>query len=57
VTSVVIAHRLSTILSADLICYVEGGKIIESGSLDALLAKNGPFARLYEQQFGTRPTA
>lgn len=52
VTTVVIAHRLSTILDADTICYVEGGRILESGTLDALLEKNGKFRKIYDQQFG-----
>lgn len=51
VTTVVIAHRLSTILDADRICYVEGGKIAEYGTLDELLARNGGFRRIYDQQF------
>ncbi|HSF64636.1 MAG TPA: ABC transporter ATP-binding protein, partial [Paracoccaceae bacterium] len=51
VTTIVIAHRLSTILTADRICYVEGGEIRESGTLDELLALNGGFRRLYDQQF------
>ncbi|MDZ7906650.1 MAG: ABC transporter ATP-binding protein [Cypionkella sp.] len=50
-TTVVIAHRLSTILSADMICYVEGGKITERGTITQLLAMNGGFARLYNEQF------
>ena len=50
-TSLVIAHRLSTILSADVIFVVEGGRIVESGTHAVLLARNGPYARLYNRQF------
>lgn len=50
-TTIVIAHRLSTILTADRICYVEGGRIREEGSLQELLALNGSFRKLYDRQF------
>ena len=50
-TMIVVAHRLSTVLKADEICYVENGKIIESGTLSELLEMNGKFLRLYETQF------
>ena len=50
-TSLVIAHRLSTILSADVIFVVEHGKIVESGTHTALLARNGAYADLYFKQF------
>lgn len=50
-TAIVIAHRLSTILTADRICYVEGGEIRDSGTLQELLARDGGFRRLYDQQF------
>lgn len=51
VTTVVVAHRLSTVLRADLICYMENGKLVESGRLDELLARDGKFRNLYERQF------
>jgi ATP-binding cassette subfamily B protein len=50
-TSLVIAHRLSTILKADVIFVVEGGRILESGTHAVLLARGGPYARLYWEQF------
>ncbi len=50
-TTIVIAHRLSTILKADRICYVERGRIVEHGNLSALLANQGPFRELFDEQF------
>ena len=50
-TSFVIAHRLSTIRNADLILCMDHGDIVESGTHDALLAKNGFYAKLYNSQF------
>ncbi|NNN14731.1 MAG: ATP-binding cassette domain-containing protein, partial [Acidimicrobiaceae bacterium] len=50
-TSFVIAHRLSTIRNADTIIVMEQGRIVESGSHDELLHRDGPFARLYRSQF------
>jgi len=51
-TSFVIAHRLSTIRDADVIMVVEGGRIIESGPHEALLAQGGIYQRMYESQVG-----
>lgn len=52
VTMIVIAHRLSSILKADLICYVDGGTIMESGTLrDLLDKKDGLFRSLFDKQF------
>jgi ATP-binding cassette subfamily B protein len=51
VTTVVVAHRLSTVLRADLICYMENGRLVESGRLDELLLQGGKFRQLYERQF------
>lgn len=56
-TSLVIAHRLSTIHSADVIFVVERGRIVESGTHDVLLARNGPYARLYRRQFRSESVA
>ena len=49
-TRVVIAHRLSTVRECDRILVLDGGKIAESGSYDALIEKGGIFAELVERQ-------
>jgi len=56
-TSVVIAHRLSTIVDADLIFVIEAGRVVESGTHDALLAQGGAYARLYRLQFADQAAA
>ena len=50
-TSFVVAHRLSTIRSADCILMMRDGRIVEKGSHDELMAKNGAYAALYNSQF------
>ena len=50
-TSFIIAHRLSTIKNADLILVMNHGDIIEQGTHEKLLAKNGFYADLYNSQF------
>jgi subfamily B ATP-binding cassette protein MsbA len=50
-TSLVIAHRLSTIVDADLIFVIEGGRVVESGDHESLLAQGASYARLYRMQF------
>ncbi|MBR2287323.1 MAG: ABC transporter ATP-binding protein, partial [Clostridia bacterium] len=50
-TSFVIAHRLSTIRNADLILVLRGGDIVEQGSHEELMAKQGFYAELYNSQF------
>ena len=50
-TSFIIAHRLSTIKNADLILVMNHGDIVEQGTHEALLAKNGFYADLYNSQF------
>ncbi len=50
-TSFVIAHRLSTIKNADLILVLNNGDIVEQGTHEELLNKNGFYAKLYNSQF------
>jgi ABC-type multidrug transport system fused ATPase/permease subunit len=50
-TAIVIAHRLSTIRAADQILVVEAGQIVERGSHEELLARDGRYADLYRTQF------
>ena len=50
-TSFVIAHRLSTIRNANLILVMKDGNIVEQGTHDELLEKNGFYAELYNSQF------
>ena len=50
-TILVVAHRLSTIRKADWIYVLEGGRIVESGVREELMALNGRFRQLYDMQF------
>lgn len=50
-TTLVIAHRLSTVQKADMIVVLDAGEIVEQGHHDALLAKEGRYAMLYNMQF------
>ncbi|MBN1783700.1 MAG: ABC transporter ATP-binding protein [Alphaproteobacteria bacterium] len=49
-TTIVIAHRLSTIINADKIVVVDNGMVVEEGTHEALLKKNGYYAKLYQMQ-------
>lgn len=55
-TSFVIAHRLSTIKNADKILVLEHGALVESGTHDELIAKNGLYAHLYQIQYRSKET-
>lgn len=50
-TSFIVAHRLSTIREADVILVMKDGRVIEQGNHEALLRKNGFYAKLYYSQF------
>ena len=52
-TSLVIAHRLNTIRHADRIIVLDSGKIVEEGTHQRLLDKNGLYTKLYEAQLRT----
>jgi subfamily B ATP-binding cassette protein MsbA len=52
-TAIIIAHRLSTIRRADLIVVMQKGKIVEAGTHEELLAKQGTYKKLYEIQFAS----
>lgn len=53
-TTIVIAHRLSTVRQADCIHLLEAGRIVESGTHDELVARNGGYAALWRLQTGER---
>ncbi|MCI5050579.1 MAG: ABC transporter ATP-binding protein/permease [Rickettsiales bacterium] len=53
-TTLVIAHRLSTIRHADCIYVMDGGRVMESGTHDGLIAQDGLYRHLYELQFASK---
>lgn len=53
-TTIVIAHRLSTIKNADKIYVIEKGEVVESGTHDELIKKNGEYSKLYNMQFSNK---
>ncbi len=52
-TTIVIAHRLSTVRESDVILVIDGGRVAESGTHDALLARNGFYSRLVSRQIAS----
>jgi subfamily B ATP-binding cassette protein MsbA len=50
-TTVVIAHRLSTIAGADRIAVIVGGSIVEEGTHESLLSRQGEYEKLYRMQY------
>lgn len=50
-TTIVIAHRLQTVVSADKICVVDGGKVVEIGRHEELMAQRGRYYTFYQMQF------
>jgi ABC-type multidrug transport system fused ATPase/permease subunit len=50
ITRIVVAHRLSTVREADRIIVMDKGRVVDEGSYDALMAKDGPFRELALRQ-------
>jgi subfamily B ATP-binding cassette protein MsbA len=55
-TTLVIAHRLSTVRDADLIAVLDAGRVVETGTHDALIAQSGVYARLHRLQLSDDST-
>ena len=54
-TTIVVAHRLSTVLNADRILVLDQGTIVQEGTHSKLLANQGLYANLYQNQFADVP--
>ena len=50
ITTIIIAHRLSTVKNANIIIFIDKGKIIEKGTHNELLKKNGEYKKLIHNQ-------
>lgn len=49
-TRVIVAHRLASIRTADRVVFIEGGRVVEDGTVADLLATGGRFARFWREQ-------